>query len=129
MQTGTGLLPRLAMIWEGRKREIKAFRDELGSRILLTPTVNHVAPAIGPLDANPEMHREINLRTLRLTMPGNWWRCCGLSLPSGTDDNGLPTGVLLTLPWGDDDRILAIGLAVERAIRTGTGSGQQELAP
>ncbi len=129
MQTGTGLLPRLAMIWECRKREINAFRNELDGRILLTPTVNHVAPAIGPLDEDPEMHREINLRTLRLTMPGNWWRCCGLSLPSGTDGNGLPTGVLLTLPWSEDDRILAIGLAVERAIRTGTGSEQPELAP
>ena len=129
MQTGLGLMPRLSRIWKGRKHAVEAFRHELGDRILLTPTVNHVAPPIAPLEADAEAHREINLQTLRLTMPGNWLRCCGLSLPSGTDDNGLPTGVLLTLPWGEDDRLLAIGLAVERTIRAGARSDLRGLAP
>ena len=121
MKTGFDVLPRLAELLARRKREIDAFESELGSRILITPTVNHVAPAIADLEADPEKHREINLRTLRLTMPGNWLRCCGLSLPNGRDRIGLPTGLLLTLPWGEDDRLLAASWAVENAMRKSAG--------
>ena len=121
MMAGMDLLPRLGEIRERRRREIAAFQSELGRRVLATPTVAHVAPARAALEADPELHREINLRTLRLTMPGNWLRCCGLTLPNGRDGNGLPTGLLLTLPWGEDDRLLAVGQAVENVIQECAG--------
>ncbi len=123
MKTGLGVLPRVAEVLARRKREIAAFQDELGSRVLVTPTVNHVAPVIADLEEDPETHRKINLRTLRMTMPGNWLRCCGLTLPNGRDRIGLPTGLLLTLPWGEDDRVLAVGWAVENAVRNSAGFG------
>lgn len=129
MKAGMDLLPRLGGIRERRRREIAAFQSELDRRVLATPTVAHVAPAHAALEADPELHREINLRTLRLTMPGNWLRCCGLTLPNGTDGNGLPTGLLLTLPWGEDDRLLAVGRAVENVIQERAGFRGGGLAP
>ena len=117
MKAGLDLLPRLGEIRERRTRDIAKFLGELGDRVLVTPTVAHVAPPVAPLEADPEIHRETNLRTLRLTMPGNWLRGCGLSLPNGFDRMGLPTGILLTLPWGEDDRLLAVGRVAERAIQ------------
>ncbi len=119
MKTGLDLLPELDGVRARRRRDIRQFVGELGNRVLVTPTVGHVAPPVGPLEEDPEAHREVNLRTLRLTMPGNWFRCCGLTLPSGTDPLGMPTGILLTLPWGYDDRLLAVGRTVEAAVRAG----------
>ena len=121
MATGLDLLPRLAGLLAARRVQIAEFRRELGDRVLLTPTVAHVAPKLAELEADPERHRRANLRTLRLTMPGNWFRGCGLTLPMGPGDAGLPTGLLLTLPWGEDDRLLAIGWAVEAAIHADHG--------
>jgi aspartyl-tRNA(Asn)/glutamyl-tRNA(Gln) amidotransferase subunit A len=41
---------------------------------------------------------------------------CGLALPSGTDAGGLPTGAQFLAPGGDDDRLLSIGLSMEKAL-------------
>ncbi|EGH49199.1 hypothetical protein PSYPI_45321, partial [Pseudomonas syringae pv. pisi str. 1704B] len=54
-----------------------------------------------------------NLATLRLTMPGSLLNMPGVSLPSGRDASGLPTGLLLSAPAGEDARLLRAALAVE----------------
>jgi len=121
MTAGRRLLPDLEAVHERRRRDVAAFAAELGRRVLVTPTVAHAAPERLPLELSECLHRKRNLETLRLTMPGNWWRGCGLTLPSGVDASGLPTGILFTLPWGEDDRLLALGLGIERALRERAG--------
>ena len=87
--------------------------DELDGAVLITPTVAHVAPPLAPLEANDELFVKTNLATLRLTMPGSLLDMPGVSLPSGRDALGLPTGLLLSAPSGEDARLLRVALSVE----------------
>jgi len=81
------------------------------------PTVSHVAPAIAALEADDALFVRTNSKTLRNTMLGNMLDWCGISIPSGFGEAGLPTGLLLSGGPGRDDRLLAIALAAEDAIR------------
>lgn len=100
-----------------RRREIVAlYREELGSRFLLTPTVAHVAPEIEPLNADTEWYRRMNMRSLRITMAGNFLSACGVSMPTGTDGSGMPTALLLSASDGRDAELLSAAMTVERLL-------------
>jgi aspartyl-tRNA(Asn)/glutamyl-tRNA(Gln) amidotransferase subunit A len=89
---------------------------ELGSALLAFPTVRHTAPAIEPLERDDDLFLEVNRRTLRSTMLGSYLDLPGISLPIGTDPAGLPIGLLLSAPPGQDDRLLANAAAVEAVV-------------
>ncbi|MDE1993498.1 MAG: amidase [Rhizobiaceae bacterium] len=92
-------------------REVDAM---LGPNELIAyPTVVHVAPAIAPLEADDELFVKVNARTLRNTLIGNFLDWCGVSLPCGTGEAGMPVGLLLSAPRGQDDYLLAMALALE----------------
>jgi aspartyl-tRNA(Asn)/glutamyl-tRNA(Gln) amidotransferase subunit A len=74
------------------------------------------APPIDALEGDDELFRVTNLRAIYYTFLGNLFRMCGLALPTGTDAAGLPTGVQFLSACGDDDRLLSIGLSIERAL-------------
>ena len=67
--------------------------------------------------ADDELFIQTNLATLRLTMPGSLLNMPGVSLPSGFDASGLPTGLLLSAPAGEDARLLRAALAVEALVQ------------
>ena len=92
--------------------------DELDGAFLITPSVANVAPPLAPLLSDDDLFIRTNLATLRLTMPGSLLDMPGVSLPSGCDALGLPTGVLISAPCGEDSRLLRAALAVEAALRT-----------
>ena len=100
----------------GREELIAALTDELKGAVLVLPATPMTAPAIDPLERDDELFRVTNLRTIHYTFLGNLFRMCGLALPSGTDAAGLPTGVQFLAPGGDDDRLLSIGLSMEKAL-------------
>ena len=100
----------------GREELIAALVDELKGAVLVLPATPMTAPALGPLEGDDELFRVTNLRAIHYTFLGNLLRMCGLALPSGTDAAGLPTGVQFLAPGGDDDRLLSIGLSIERAL-------------
>jgi aspartyl-tRNA(Asn)/glutamyl-tRNA(Gln) amidotransferase subunit A len=100
----------------GREELIAALADELKGALLVLPGTPMTAPAIGPLERDDELFRVTNLRAIHYTFLGNLFRMCGLALPSGTDAAGLPTGVQFLARGGDDDRLLSIGLSMERAL-------------
>ena len=101
---------------QGRETLIAALVDELKGALLVLPATPMTAPAIGPLERDDELFRVANLRAIHYTFLGNLFRMCGLALPSGTDAAGLPTGVQLLAPGGDDDQLLSIGLSIETAL-------------
>ncbi|MBY8948112.1 amidase [Pseudomonas sp. SH10-3B] len=107
---------QLIHLTEARRRLQQQLLDELDGAILITPTVAHVAPALAPLEADDELFVNTNLATLRLTMPGSLLDMPGVSLPSGVDALGLPTGLLLSAPSGEDARLLRAALSVETAL-------------
>jgi aspartyl-tRNA(Asn)/glutamyl-tRNA(Gln) amidotransferase subunit A len=100
----------------GREELIAALVDELKGAVLVLPATPMTAPAIGPLERDDELFRVTNLRAIHYTFLGNLFRMCGLALPSGTDAAGLPTGVQFLSPSGDDERLLSIGLSMEKAL-------------
>jgi aspartyl-tRNA(Asn)/glutamyl-tRNA(Gln) amidotransferase subunit A len=100
----------------GRETLIAALIDELKGALLVLPATPMTAPAIGPLEGDDELFRVTNLRAIHYTFLGNLFRMCGLALPSGADAAGLPTGVQFLAPGGDDDRLLSIGLTMEKAL-------------
>ena len=101
---------------EARRRLQQQLPDDLDGALLITPTVAHVAPPLAALEADDELFVTTNLATLRLTMPGSLLDMPGVSLPSGRDALGLPTGLLLSAPTGEDARLLGAALAVESVL-------------
>lgn len=78
------------------------------SDALLTPTVPMAAT---PLDAVDESVTPM----ASFTRAGNYLDACGLSLPAGLTDAGLPLGVQLLGRSGTDAALLRIGIAFQRA--------------
>lgn len=104
---------QLLHLIDARRRLQYQLVDELDGAVLITPTVAHVAPPLAPLEADDELFVKTNLATLRLTMPGSLLDMPGVSLPSGRDALGLPTGLLLSAPSGEDARLMRVALSVE----------------
>lgn len=104
-----------------RKRLIAAFDTELDGGLLAMPTVAHTAPEIAPLEADTDQYHAVNMLTLRNTMIGNFLATCGLTLPSGRDARGLPTSILFSGSLGSDDRLLSLGLGIEKELSGLTG--------
>lgn len=107
---------QLIHLTDARRRLQQQLLDDLDGAILITPTVAHVAPALAPLENDDDLFVNTNLATLRLTMPGSLLDMPGLTLPSGRDAQGLPTGLLLSAPTGEDARLLRAALSVETVI-------------
>ncbi len=107
---------QLLHLIEARRRLQQQLVDDLDGALLITPTVAHVAPPLAPLEADDELFVTTNLATLRLTMPGSLLDMPGVTLPSGRDALGLPTGLLLSAPMGEDARLLRAALSVESAL-------------
>jgi aspartyl-tRNA(Asn)/glutamyl-tRNA(Gln) amidotransferase subunit A len=100
----------------GREELIAAVTEELKGAVLVLPATPMTAPAIGPLEADEEKFRTTNLRAIHYTFLGNLFRMCGLALPSGTDGAGMPTGVQFLAPSGQDERLLSVGLSMEKIV-------------
>ncbi|MFC6335723.1 amidase [Pseudomonas sp. CCM 7891] len=107
---------QLLRLYDARRGLQQQLAEELDGAILITPTVAHVAPALAPLEADDDLFVKTNLATLRLTMPGSLLDMPGVSLPCGRDALGLPTGLLLSAPSGEDARLLRAALSVETVL-------------
>lgn len=100
-----------------RKALIAECNELIGGAIVICPTTPHVAMDIKPLEADMDLFFQVNAKTLRNTMIGNFLDWCGLAIPSGADREGMPTSFLLSAPHGHDAQILGSGLALEGLIR------------
>jgi aspartyl-tRNA(Asn)/glutamyl-tRNA(Gln) amidotransferase subunit A len=87
--------------------------------IIAYPTVAHVAPPLEPLEADDSLFVTTNAKTLRNTSIGNFLDWCGVSLPCGTGEAGMPVGLLLSAFPHCDDHLLSIALAAEETVRWG----------
>ncbi|MBB3388048.1 aspartyl-tRNA(Asn)/glutamyl-tRNA(Gln) amidotransferase subunit A [Rhizobium sp. BK275] len=101
-------------ILKARERLIEDIAGMIGPNELVAyPTVAHVAPALAPLEVDDELFVSVNFKTLRNTLIGNFLDWCGVSLPCGTGEAGMPAGLLLSAPHGRDDYLLAMAMALE----------------
>jgi aspartyl-tRNA(Asn)/glutamyl-tRNA(Gln) amidotransferase subunit A len=99
---------------EARARYVENFEDAAaGVDIVLTPTLECVAP--------PRMDDlQLRERLIRLTYPFNAVGWPALALPCGPAEDGLPASVSLAARRGEDDYVLAVGLALEAALSAST---------
>lgn len=105
-------------ILDARDRMIAAMAKSVRpGEILISPTLPHVAPPIAPLASDDDLFVRINAKTLRNTLIGNFLDWCGVSIPCGTGDAGMPVGLLLSGLPRTDEHLLAIALAAEEAVR------------
>jgi aspartyl-tRNA(Asn)/glutamyl-tRNA(Gln) amidotransferase subunit A len=101
-----------------RHRLIDEAERGVDPRVLFAfPTVAHVAPLLAPLEQDDELFVRTNGQTLRNTMLGNFLDWCGVSIPCGTGEAGMPVGLLLSALRGRDDYLLSLALAAESLIR------------
>jgi aspartyl-tRNA(Asn)/glutamyl-tRNA(Gln) amidotransferase subunit A len=109
----------LVEIRAARARLIADTRRDIGMDAFVAyPTVPHVAPLVKPLEQDDALYVQINARTLRNTMLGNFLEWCGVSLPCGMDGQGLPVGFLLSASGGKDAELLGLSLEVEDILRS-----------
>jgi aspartyl-tRNA(Asn)/glutamyl-tRNA(Gln) amidotransferase subunit A len=107
---------RAQILRDARHELLTAIDTELNGAVLVLPTVKHVAPALAPLEQDDELFARTNIATLALTMVGSFLNMPGVAMPSGVDNQGLPTSILFSTPQGFDDQVLAAALAIERAL-------------
>ena len=104
-------------ILDARRRLIAQSEAFIGNRLVAFPTVAHVAPPVEPLKSDDDLFDATNAKTLRNTMLGNFLDWCGVTVPCGTGDAGMPVGFLLSGPANSDDTVLGAALAAEATIR------------
>ncbi|MEQ8709013.1 MAG: amidase [Rhodospirillales bacterium] len=92
--------------------------------VMVCPTVSVTPPAVTDCE-EPETYAPYNLRSLRNTAIGNYLGLCGLTLPVGKDNAGIPVGLQLLAKGGNDRQLLSVGLAVEALL----GQGADILGP
>ena len=105
------------VLQQARMRTMASTAARIDSSIVLCPTTATTAMEIGPLEADQEVFFRHNGLTLRNTSLGNFLDWCGVSIPNGTDADGMPTGFLLSAPTGQDTNLLAAALGCEEIIR------------
>jgi mandelamide amidase len=101
---------------QARPALLKHFADtfqKYGIDALVAPTTPHVAVAQGPEASSLSTF----LLFIRNTDPGSNAGIPGLTIPAGLGPTtGLPVGLSLDGPRGSDERLLAIGLAIEAVL-------------
>ncbi|GAA5234770.1 amidase [Verticiella sediminum] len=87
-----------------------------GYDVLAMPTVPVVAPTIAALTASDDAYYAANGLILRNSTFINFLDGCALSLPCHAP-GAAPVGLMLAAAGGQDERVLAVGAAVEAMLR------------
>jgi aspartyl-tRNA(Asn)/glutamyl-tRNA(Gln) amidotransferase subunit A len=82
---------------------------------LLVPTTPIPAKPVAEIDTGMDNYLAHNLRYLRNTSIGNILNFCGLSVPCGFTESGMPIGLLIYGKPFQEDVILRIGYAFQQA--------------
>ncbi len=117
MQGGRMSANDLLCIQETRRKTMTSLAASLGDALIAMPTTPITAPEIAPLEADMDLFHEVNLNVLKNTMVGSFLGFCGLAIPSGRDENHLPTSILFSALRGRDDFLLGLGLEIDRVLQ------------
>jgi aspartyl-tRNA(Asn)/glutamyl-tRNA(Gln) amidotransferase subunit A len=96
--------------WERLRLELE---DDHSWDILLCPTTQRPALPVDAVDADIDTYLKANLRYLRNTTIGNILGLCGLSVPCGFTESGLPIGAMIYGRPFREDQVLRAGWAYQ----------------
>ena len=99
--------------WEELRVRTVAALDGIDG--LLCPTVMVPPAPVAETMASTETYSERNLQALRNTTIGNILGLCGLSVPCGFTERGLPVGLMIYGKPFDEARVLRIGRAYQQS--------------
>jgi len=101
-----------------KRKEIAAryLAATAGVDAVLMPTVAIAPPPIAELEPGGEAYGRANRMALRNTTIGNQLGACAITLPCGQDDNGLPIGLMLQSAPHTEEKLLALALGLERLL-------------
>lgn len=101
-----------------QQRHMAAFAHTLfgDADVLVLPANLVTPPPVAEVTDDLDRYVEVNVATLRPTCPVNLLELCAISLPVGLDDSGMPVGLQVVARGGDDEALLGIALAIERAL-------------
>ncbi len=85
-----------------------------GIDAFLVPTTMLTSRPVAEVDATPDTYNRLNLDYLRNASIGNRLQWCGLSVPCGFDDGGLPIGLMIHAPKMQEHLVLQVGHAYQR---------------
>lgn len=94
-----------------RQTLIEQYKTEMGSKILLMPTVPILPPGFASMEDDAEYSR-VNLQVLRNPSIGNVMDCCSISLPYRHE--GITMGVMLTAVADHDQSLLNLAESCEQ---------------
>lgn len=119
IRLGEAITPeRYAELLQLRERFVRTITAAAsGFDAMLMPTTPDTAPTIAEATADDESYFRINGRMLRNPSIVNLFDGCALSIPCQPPGSA-PVGLMVAGTQNTDRRILAIGLAVERAVST-----------
>src|SRR5580693_8893096 len=85
--------------------------------VIASPTLCLTPPLMSEV-ADADSHLRVNRRIVRNTAWVNYLGLCAITMPVGRDRAGMPVGLQLTAPARAEEKLLTIGLAVERLLGT-----------
>lgn len=105
--------------YQAALRELSNIRREVATifesvDVLVTPTTPIPAPRLSDLTTNLDQLRPTELVLLRNTRPANVWGTSAISVPCGRTSEGLPIGLQIIGPMGQDTRVMQVARAFEK---------------
>ena len=85
--------------------------------MLVLPTVMITPPIVSEL-GDIDRYIETTLAALRATCPVNLLGLCAATIPVGLDQLGMPVGLQILAPGGQDETLLGVALAAEQILGT-----------
>ncbi len=85
--------------------------------VLVLPTVMITPPIVSDL-GDIDRYIETTLAALRATCPVNLLGLCAATIPVGLDQLGMPVGLQILAPGGQDETLLGVALAAEQVLGT-----------
>ncbi|MBY2973018.1 amidase [Rhizobium leguminosarum] len=110
-------MPDYVALLAARRRMTGEVEAQIGSRLVAFPTVAHVAPPLEGLEKDEDAFFAMNGKTLRNTSLGSFLDWCGISIPCGTGEAGMPVGFLISGLRGQDETLLSAALGIEGIVR------------
>lgn len=95
-----------------RRELIELYREEIGNRVLLMPTVPILPPTLKSM-ADDDEYSRVNLQVLRNPSIANVMDCCSISLPFAHVDTTI--GIMMTATANHDLSLLELASACEHS--------------